>query len=72
MYSFDFLFQAFQQQGTWFWRCMKHQFKDSLFKSRYIVPFRVEINDEFLLFKRESMAYQTSLCRFCSAPRIEE
>ena len=53
----DFLFQAFQQQGTWFWRCMKHQFKDSLFKSCYIVPFRVEINDEFLLFKRESMAY---------------
>ena len=28
-----------------------------LFKSLYIAPFRVEINDEFLLFKRESMAY---------------
>ncbi len=53
----DFLFQTFQQQGTWFWRCMQHQFKDSLFKSLYIAPFRVEINDEFLLFKRESMAY---------------
>ena len=54
---FDFLFQTFQQQGTWFWRCMQHQFKDSLLKSLYIAPFRVEINDEFLLFKRESMAY---------------
>lgn len=36
---------------------MQHQFKDSLLKSLYIAPFRVEINDEFLLFKRESMAY---------------
>ena len=33
------------------------QFKDSSLKSLYIAPFRVEINDEFLLFKRESMAY---------------
>lgn len=36
---------------------MKYLFKDSLLKSLYIAPFRVEINDEFLLFKRESMAY---------------
>lgn len=36
---------------------MQHQFKDSLLKSLDIAPFRVEVNDEFLLFKRESMAY---------------
>ena len=48
--------QAVENQSIFFFLFVKHQFKDGGFKSFCVIVLLIEIRDEFLLVKRESMA----------------
>ena len=48
--------QAVEDQSILFFRFVKHQFKDGGFKRFCVIVLLVEVRDEFLPFKRESMA----------------